>query len=226
MVNETVLARVLDEFPAFHDLYDEDVLEILAHGRRVSLPVGSMVFRDGEACSNYLFVLSGRVRVQKITHDGHELTLYRLVAGQACELTTSCLMAGECYHAEAVAETPVEVLLVCKNLFDEAMGRSSHFRHYVFSQVEHGMNTLLRLLEAVAFEALDKRLAQRLLDAVDDTGEVHATHHELAVDLGSAREVISRTLKALERKGLVRLGRGHISLLDTAALRRIALKNE
>lgn len=209
----------LHHFPNLIAIHNPVWDNMLAHARVLDLAPGAVVFRQGEACLHYLLVIEGQVRVQKVTEDGREMTLYRVGSGAACELTTSCLLANDRYHAEAIAETAVRAVLIPKALFQEAVMCSPKFREFVFAYVEKGFTELLTLLEETAYGHVDRRLAKSLLSLRDDDGVVHATHHDLAADLGSAREVVSRQLKNFEQRGWVRLHRGYIEIVDSKGLR-------
>ena len=169
-----------------------------------------------------MLVLEGSVRVQKLSESGKEMSLYRVEGGQSCVLTTSCLLAGENYVAEAVTETPVRAVALPLAAFHEALAASQPFREFVFRSYGERIAGLILLLEAVAFGRMDGRLAQCLIDRADAEGTLATTHQELASELGTAREVVSRLLKEFERNGWVELGRGRIVLHDLAALREEA----
>jgi len=185
-------------------------------------PAGAWVFREGLACEGYPIVVSGRIRVQKTGANGREIALYRVGPGETCVITTSCLMRDAAYDAEAVAETEVTAKVLPKAVFRELLATSESFREFVFRSFSTRISHLLARIEEVAFERIDRRLAQRLLDAAAEDGAVAQTHRELAVELGTAREVVSRRLKDFERSGLIELHRGGLRLLNPAGLRRIA----
>lgn len=192
-------------------------------GRQLALPAGSVLFRPGEACSSFLVLLEGRVRVQLVTESGHEILLYRVDPGQSCVLTTSCLLAHEAYSAEGIAETPVRGLGLAAPAFERLLACSAEFRSFVFAGFAQRLGDLLLLVNEVAFRRLDARLAEWLLAReCGGGGLLQATHQAIAAELGTAREVVSRQLKAFERRGLVRLARGELTLLDPAGLGRIA----
>jgi CRP/FNR family transcriptional regulator len=169
-----------------------------------------------------VLLLDGTVRVQQTSETGREIVLYRIHAGESCVLTTACLIGHEEYQAEALAETRVRAVITPRTLFDELMGSSSEFRKFVFTAFSHRITNLFRVIEEVAFGRIDVRLALRLLDLVDEHGIVSATHQEIANELGSAREVISRQLREFQRRGWIRGSRGAIELLDEAGLSRLA----
>jgi len=209
----------LARFPALHSIADPYWLAARKTARVMTLPEGTTLFRDGDPCRNYLLVVHGSVRVQKISESGKEIVLYRVEAGQSCVLTTSCLLAEDSYLAEAVTETEVTAVAIPARHFHHALSHSAPFRKFIFHSYGRRIATLMALVEALAFERMDTRLARRLLDKRGDPGEISVTHHELAADLGTAREVISRLLKDFEHRGWIRLYRGRSEILDPDALR-------
>ena len=209
-------------FPILNSIHTSAWNKMLENVIHLKLNAGQMVFRDGESCQNYLLVLSGIVRVQKISQDGHEITLYRLRTGEACEITTTCLLANDYYHAEAIAESDVTAVLIPKYYFQIALTESPEFRNYVYKNVEEGINVLLSLIEDVAFGPIDTRLAKDLILNKNHDNEVFTTHHEIASNLGTAREVVSRILKKFEKKSWVKLQRGKITILNPQAVSNLA----
>lgn len=191
--------------------------------RELVIPPGTSVFHADDTCRNYLFVLAGSVRVQKIAGNGREIVLYRVGPGETCLLTTSCLIAKERYPAEGVTETEVHAVALPDERFHEALAISPEFRAFVFAAFGARMADLMLLIEAIAFGRGDARLAQRLLELGAAPGEVAATHQQLAAELGTAREVVSRLLKEFEHRGLVRLARGRIVIADREGLQALAV---
>ena len=191
--------------------------ELARHARIVRLPKGEMVFHEGDVCDSFLLVVSGCLKVQKIASDGREIVLYRVEKGEECTLTSACLLGGHNHAAEAVAETESEVLLLPRISFFQLLEHQPQFRSIIFKNIEHGMSGLLDLVQEVAFDQMDHRLAAALLKQSHDA-IVKTTHHELASDLGTAREVISRLLKEFEHHGWVKLNRGSIEIVDKEAL--------
>lgn len=209
-------------FPALENIHDPRWRALMGKAREVAIPPGTSVFHAGDACRNFLFVLDGSVRVEKIGENGREIVLYRVGRGETCLLTTSCLIARERYPAEGVTETEVRAVALPDELFNEALALSPEFRGFVFAAFGARLTELMALIEAISFGRGDARLARRLLESATPAGEVIATHQELAAELGTAREVISRFLKEFERRGYVRLARGHIEIADRAALATLA----
>ncbi|MDX8408308.1 MAG: Crp/Fnr family transcriptional regulator, partial [Mariprofundaceae bacterium] len=193
----------------------------LASIKAVQVPRDTVLFRDGDACQGYVFVARGSVRVQKMDPDGHEIVLYRVEDGQTCMLTTSCLLGDKAYPAEGIAEEDTMLALIPAAGFD-AMLANPPFRRFVLGMISDRIADLMRLIEDVAFGRLDVRLARRLLELDSGSHELNLTHQQLATELGTAREVVSRILKDLERRGLVSLKRGKVLISKTAGLQGLA----
>ncbi|RAI44526.1 Crp/Fnr family transcriptional regulator [Rhodoplanes roseus] len=185
----------------------------------MALPAGTTVFEPHQACGSFLFVRSGQVRVYQLDQDGREIVLYRLGPGSICILTTLALLAGDRYGAFAVTETPVDAAALPGRSFDDLLGRSPRFRSFVFAAHAERMVDLMRVIRSVAFESIESRLAARLLTLAADTRALSITHQQLAAEIGSAREVVSRHLKSFERRGWVSLARNRIEVKNAASLR-------
>ncbi|OHC65019.1 MAG: transcriptional regulator [Rhodocyclales bacterium GWA2_65_20] len=184
----------------------------------LSVPAGTVVFDEHQPCRGFPFVLAGAIRVAKLSSSGRELPLYRVLAGESCIISSSCLLGHADYNARGVSEGPTTLALLPRPLFDEMLGEPA-FRDFVFALFSERMAELMQLVEEVAFRKLDQRLAALLLGK---GRVVHATHQQLADDLGSVREMVSRLLKGFAEQGLVRLGREQVEVLDAAGLRRVA----
>ncbi|OHC73445.1 MAG: Crp/Fnr family transcriptional regulator [Rhodospirillales bacterium RIFCSPLOWO2_12_FULL_58_28] len=205
-------------FPGLRDLEMEPLKTLRAAATPVTVPAGTVLFQEGSECGKYILVLDGSVRVQKISESGREIVLYRVENGQACVLTTSCLMCGETYGAEGVSETEVKAVALPKSAFRSLLATSEKFREFVFTIFGKRISDLMMIIEEVAFHRIDGRLAQFLLEHADAEKCLNKTHQELAAELGSVREVISRQLKEFERRGWVALSRKRIEILNAAAL--------
>lgn len=206
-------------FDAFARLTPEDHALLGARAQVVEMPAGAVVFTPGAPCAHYLLVLDGSIRVQMIADTGREIVLYRVRPGESCVLTTACLLGGEAYAAEGVVETATVGVAVPSPVFDELMARSDVFRRFVFAGYGRRVADILATMQAAVFHSVDTRLARHLAHRGGEP--IVVTHQDLAVELGTAREVVSRRLKAFEKRGLVRLGRGTVEVVDRAALARL-----
>jgi CRP/FNR family transcriptional regulator len=212
----------LTRFPGLANL-DAEAREALASAARVlHVPAGTCIFGPGQAPESYLLLLDGSIRVQQVAESGREIVLYRVAAGQSCALTTACLMGYEEYPAEAIAETPITAVAIARATFDDLIARSAAFRRFVFTAFSTRITGLLRLLDEVAFQRLDIRLAARLLVLAGDGMHIAITHAQLAAELGTAREVVSRMLQEFQRRGWIASGRGSLDILDRPAMARLA----
>lgn len=191
----------------------------------VRVPKGTTIFGPGQAPENLLLLLDGRVRVQQLAESGREIVLYRVHAGESCVLTTACLLAFEDYTAEGVAETDLEAAAIPQRAFDAAMASSPEFRRFVFTAFSKRITDLFLTVEEIAFGRMDARLAHKLLELAGDGDSVAGTHGDLARELGTAREVISRQMVEFVRRVWVEQRRGAIRLVDRKALEKFAEAN-
>jgi CRP/FNR family transcriptional regulator len=213
------LARELCElYPAFESMGGPSLAAALERAEVLHLPAGTPVFGEGSPCRQFPLVLSGSIRVAKCS-DGRELQLYRVAPGESCVLTTSCLVGNREYPATGVVERDARVLVLPRPVFDELMNVHAPFRQYVFSLFAERLAEMMALVEAVAFHKLDRRVASALLG---HGRVVNLTHQQVADEVGSVREIVTRVLRGFADQGLVRSGRGAIEVLDAAGLRRIA----
>jgi CRP/FNR family transcriptional regulator, anaerobic regulatory protein len=212
----------IDAFPQLARLPAEIAKILASQSQILSLPGGSRIFRPGQIPGSYLLLLEGSVRVQQAGENGREIVLYRVLPGQSCTLTTTCLLGHESYPAEAIAEAGVKAVAIPSQVFDDLIARSPEFRRFVFEAFGSRIAGLFRLVEEVAFSRIDIRLAHKLIELSRGGGTVAATQQQLASELGTAREVVSRILSEFQRRGWVTLGRGTIAVTGRAGLETLA----
>jgi len=219
MVDHAALAtELLRLYPALAGLSRPLLEAALGEGQLLELPQGTPLFAEGSVCRQFPLVLEGSIRVAKVG-EGRELQLYRVTPGESCVLTSSCLVGGSDYPATGVVESDARLILLPRTTFERLMAQHGPFRQYVFGLFAERLAELMGLVEAVAFHKLDRRVAAALLGR----GRLlELTHQQLADEVGSVREIVTRVLKSLAEQGAVRLGRGSIEVLDAVALRRIA----
>jgi CRP/FNR family transcriptional regulator, anaerobic regulatory protein len=205
-------------FAGLERLDDEVRATLVARSRVADIPKGTVVFGPGKAPEHLVLLMEGTIRVQQVSETGREIVLYRVNAGESCVLTTACLLAYEDYAAEGIAETDVRAVLIPRGVFDDLISRSARFRQFVFSAYSRRISDLFQVVEQVAFQRMDIRLAERLVALSGGSDTLKATHQQLAAELGTAREVISRLLQEFQRRGWIELARGTITLKDRAAL--------
>jgi len=213
----------ISQFPGLAGLEAPIRERLIAESSVVSVPQGTIIFGPGKAPENLLLLLAGTVRVHQTSESGRDIVLYRVSAGESCVLTTACLLAYEDYLAEGVAETDVQAVAIPRRVFDQLIAESPVFRRFVFTAYSRRITDLFLVIEEVAFRRMDIRLAHKLLEMPARDGVIETTHQDLATELGTAREVVSRQLKEFQRRGWVESARGAIRVTDRDALH--ALQN-
>lgn len=218
-------AQWIEHFPALKLLDDATLAKLDEAANLVNLPAGARAFESGGQCEHYLLVTKGVVRVQQVSESGGEIVLYRVGSGETCFLTTASLLAHQVNAAEGVAETMVEAVVLPSTTFDQLIELSPGFRNFVFSGFANRLTDLMVLVDELAFRRIDARLVECLLDRCDAEGFVTMTHKELAAELGSAREVVSRQLKDFERHGWVKLERCRVQVVDPDGFQQVLNKH-
>lgn len=220
-MNNIQAASWLNTYPELGGIDDNVWLQTANTAIRTKFPENYTIFNEGDDCQSYLLVINGSVKVKKTTTDGHEIILYHINQGQTCELTTCCLLSGSKYTAQGVTDTIVEAILIPKAEFEKAFNNSTGFRRFVFKTLDQGVEDLISLVENIAFTPTHQRLAKYLLNENNAQHPIEATHHDVANELGTAREVVSRLLKEFERHGWIKLQRGKIEVLSKKSLSEI-----
>lgn len=205
-------------FPQFIENCDKGVELLMDSSSLLTLPAGRQVFYPGSICENYLLVLTGAVKVQIMSENGREVLLYHVRSGDSCVLTTSCLLSGDSYPAEGVTEGEVTAFAMSSHAFYRCIEQSSFFREFVFKNFSSRLSKLIGRMETVVFDTIDQRICKALLESGEKI--IVKTHQELAYELGTAREVVSRHLKNFENYGWVNLNRGTIEIINRDALKK------
>lgn len=211
--------KLRDALPFLGELEGALLDQFYAHASVQAVTEGQFIFMENDPVGAFGFVVSGSARVFKLGETGREITLYRVDPGEACVLSASCIMNRGAYPAYAVAERDMEVLLIPADVFSGWVAQHAFWRDYVFALVARHITAVMSVVEEVAFRRVDHRIADYLAKAPGTV--VNATHQEIAAELGTSREVVSRILKDLERRGLIALARGQVSILDRDRLRAL-----
>lgn len=214
-----------DRFPGLSRLEDGVRATLRDKSTVVSVPQGTVIFGPGKAPDSLLLLLEGRVRVQQVSEQGREIVLYRVEAGESCVMTTACLLAYDDYSAEGIAETAIRAAAIPRGVFDDLVASSVAFRTFIFTAYARRITDLFQVIEEIAFQRMDIRLAQKLVDLSRGADQLRVTHQQLASELGTAREVVSRQLAEFQRRGWIALTRGAIELSDRAGLNTLAAQD-
>lgn len=212
-MDATESARLLALYPALQALRG-----LLAQLPVHQAPPGTLLFRELQACQGFPMVLAGEVRVSRASAQGRELELYRVLPGEMCLVSSASLFARQPLSARGTTTEPTRLCLLAPAAFRTALVEPT-FRDFVLGLFASRMADLTALIDAVAFQRLDSRLAGALLGHGQ---QLRATHQALADELGTVREIVTRLLHRFERDGLVELSRECITIRDSAGLRSIA----
>ncbi len=213
-------ASLLELYPVLASLPPGARQRLFQASQLMRVPAGSLLFDERQACQGFPLVAAGSIRVSKLSSQGRELPLYRVGPGETCIITSSCLLGRSDYNARGMVEADLTLVFLPAPEF-QALLAEPVFRDFIFHLFSARIADLMQVVEEVAFHKLDQRLASLLLGK----GRLlRATHQQLADELGSVREIVSRLLKGFAAQGLVALGREQIEILDPAGLRSLSGK--
>jgi CRP/FNR family transcriptional regulator len=199
------------------NLTDPKLLErLLEKGQLASFEPGKTLMEPGQFVKVVPLVLDGSIKIMRMDEDGKELFLYYLEAGETCALSLTCCSASRPSEIKAVVEERVSVLFVPIQVHEQLVDEFKQWKDFVSSTYQHRFHEMLVVLDAIAFKRMDERLMSYIVTKMKQlkTNELHTTHQEVANELGTAREVISRLLKQLEKKKWIELGRNVIYIRD------------
>lgn len=204
------------------------VLDRLAAQPVMELPSGTQVFEKSADCAGFPILLSGMVRVYKHLANGRRIELYRVTPSEPCILSLGCLLGDSRYPASGITHGPTRMIVMPPAAFNQCLAEHAGFRTAIFRALGDRLVNTMELVEEIATLRLDVRLAAALLAHVgtapgpDGTLQIAMTHQELADELGTVREMISRLLDDFAQQGTVVLGRGRIRIVDPARLKALA----
>lgn len=217
------IAQLISQCPMLSGMGEAQLEAIRRHAVPIKAPAGTMLFDTGTACQALPLLLNGSIRVFKRAETGREISLYRVSQGELCIVTVSCLLGANAYPATGIAETEINAIALPRPLFMQLTEGHAPFRQEVFHLFAERLSELMQLIEEVAFHKLDKRLAALLAARAP---VLVGSHQQLADELGSVREIVSRLLKQFEDHQWIRLGRERIEVLDVDALHDLATHAE
>jgi len=179
---------------------------------------GKDVFIEGDQCDAIALLISGVVRVYKIGETGREITLYRFGLGESCILTANAILSQQSFPAIATVERDAEAVMIPAEKFREWISRYDMWRKFVFDLLSQRLSSVMAIVDEVAFQRMDVRVASLLLARSRVQNPMRITHQEIAAELGSSREVISRLLEDFSEREFIRVRRGEVEVLDPDGL--------
>jgi CRP/FNR family transcriptional regulator len=206
---EELISLIRDKFP------EPELVSELNQCRIINIPEKEILMKEGDYIQLIPLVLKGEVRVIRTDESGKEILLYHISNGESCVLTISSTLTYN--RSKALAETSKDTLaiLITPEQVRSWMLKYSSFREYVFQLYHQRFSELIDLFDALAFRRVDERLIEKIREKskAQNSNIIPLTHQQLANELGTAREVISRLLKHLERQGKIKNHRGKIEIL-------------
>ncbi len=218
MLDRNQFERIKRSLPILEQAEEGLLREFQEQAFFMRIPAGHDVFLEGDQVEAIALLISGVVRVYKIGETGREITLYRFGNGESCILTANAILSQMNFPAVATVEKEAEAVMVPANTFRDWVKHYDLWREFVFDLLSQRLSSVMEIVEEVAFRRMDARLAALLMKRGLRSDWVHATHQELAAELGSSREVISRLLEDFSAQGLVEGGRGSLRILDREGL--------
>lgn len=184
------------------------------------IPAGKDVFVEGDQANAIALLVSGVVRVYKIGDTGREITLYRFGLGESCILTANAILSHQSFPAIATVEQDATAVMIPADTFRDWIRRHDLWRDFVFDLLSQRLISIMLIVDEVTFQRMGTRVATLLLQRRDQHNHIHITHQEIASELGSSREVISRILSSFAAQGALHVERGKISILNPQRLQK------
>ncbi len=217
------LEKRLRAFPFLEQLSPESWALLASKLMAREIPPDSLLLQEGDDCQALLLVEEGDIRVYRQAENGREITLYRVDPGESCVLGTSCLLGNKTYPALAKTDKPCRVLIIPADIFRQLFQSDNAVQKFVMDLFTRRMTSLMLLVGEISFGRMDQRLARFIYDEAEKSpGEFHPvtlSHEQIALHLGTAREVVSRLLHQFGEEGLILPERRHISIKDPRGLR-------
>jgi CRP/FNR family transcriptional regulator len=203
----------VDDVAKLYSFLENDLLdEIRRKGVRKKFRTNEPLIREGQFISSFPLIINGMIRISRTNDDGNELLLYYLKENEVCAMSLTCCMAHSKSNVMAFAEIETEALMVPVELLDKWIYEYPSWRQFVMQTFQSRFRELIETIDSIAFLKLDERLVKYFVDRYQKSGNMtfSGTHQELALQLNTSREVVSRLLKKLEKDGKVELARNFI----------------
>ena len=195
----------------------EDLLidEIISVAHLVEFKEGDILIDFGDYIKKMPLLIEGAIKILREDFDEGEMLLYFIEKGDTCAMTMACCIGEAKSEIRAVAETDGKIIMIPVTKMEEWLGKYKSWRNYVFNNYNNRLKEMLSAIDSLAFMNMEERLLNYLFEKckINHSREIFSTHKEIAYDLHSSREVISRLLKALEIKGRIKLNRASVEVL-------------
>jgi len=224
MLTSDQFAQVLNILPILQQADSTMRQEFQRIAYYARIPSGKDIFTQGSDVGAIALLISGTVRVYKISDTGREITLYRFSAGESCILSANAILSDQSFSAIATIEDNAEAVMIPADTFRDWVNKYELWREFVFDLLSQRLSHVMEIVEEVTFGRMDVRVATFLLERSKSQNPLITTHHEIAAELGSSREVISRILASLANTHMIQVKRGAIEVLDHELLQSYTLR--
>jgi len=214
MLSQEQYNRISHVFPILQYADSQLLSEFQQIAFFATIPTGKDVFVEGDRANAIALLVSGVVRVYQIGETGREITLYRFGNGSSCILTANAILSHKNFPAIATVEQDAEAVMVPADAFRDWVRHYDLWRDFVFDLFSQRLLTVMATIDEVAFQRMDRRIASLLLNQAKSQNPLRITHQQIAAELGSSREVISRLLEDFVSDGSIRTRRGIIEVVD------------
>jgi CRP/FNR family transcriptional regulator len=218
MLDENDFERISLALPFLQSASPQLIRDFKDNAYFAKIPSGRDIFVEGDEVDGIALMMSGVVRVYKLGETGREITLYRFGEGESCVITANAILNQQGFPAIAQVEQDAEAVMIPAEVFSNWVKQYDPWRDFVFSLVSDRLASVMEIVDEVAFQRMDRRVASFLLNRSKLQNPILITHQEIANEIGSSREVISRLLEDFSNRELVRLSRGEIQILDFEGL--------
>jgi len=217
--------EIKDVLPFYNKLTEKEKEAVTKSTTKKKMPKKAVITAGENACSGLIMLTSGQLRAYITSSSGRQITIYRLLDGDICVLTASCALKNITFTIELECETDCEFYLLDSAAFDKINSENTQVKDYTMSLLSGRLSDAMFVINQTIFSSLDKRLANHLMEmyALMQSKTLIITHDEIANNLGSAREVITRMLKYFQSEGLIATSRGSIELLDLKRIEKLAI---
>lgn len=218
MIDQKELDRITRSIPFLQEADTQLLQEFQQQAFLARIPTGRDIFLEGDRVEALALLISGVVRVYNIGVTGREITLYRFGLGDSCILSANAIFNQQNFPAIATVEEEAEAVMIPSDAFKDWVDRHELWRNFIINLLSQRLSSLMTVIDEVAFQRMDTRIATFLYQRSGMENPIRITHQEIADELGSSREVISRILEDFSRQGVIEQSRGTITVVDQQAL--------
>ncbi len=223
MITDETVQNIASTFSAWEHMTPSQQEQFLDNTTLMHYPKGTSIHNGENDCKGMLIIKKGTLRTYMLSESGKEITLYRLGEGDVCVLSASCVLSSITFEVQIDAEEDSEVLFTSSLFFQSLMDQNIYVECFTYKTATDRFSDVMWAMQQILFMSMDKRLAVFLWDEMLKSEDitVHLTHEQVARDIGTAREVVSRMLKYFSSEGIVELSRGGIKIVDKKKLRQL-----